>query len=107
MTTKNPKIAAFICLAIAVMMMGACHKKVNSKEVNIKLDSLSVNGKSLIEQDLSKETGVYFVKAHLRKKIVTIVFDSTLQTSAQLFALLEKKGYKTEVTMPPVPDKDK
>jgi copper chaperone CopZ len=107
MKMKNANIAAFFCLAIAVMILSGCQNKANSKEINIKLDSLSVNGKSLIEQDISREKGVYFVKAHLRKKIVTIVYDTTLQTPDQLFALLEKKGYKTEVTLPPVPDKDK
>ena len=107
MKLKNAKIAAFFWLAIAVMILGGCQNKANSKEINIKLDSLSVNGKSLIEQDISRENGVYFVKAHLRKKIVTIVYDTTLQSREQLFALLEKKGYKTEITTPPVPDKDK
>lgn len=105
---KITKITALFLIALTCVLISACkNKNVNSKEINIKLDSLSVNGKSLIEQDVAKEAGVYFVKAHLRKKIVTIVYDTTLQNISRLMGLLEKKGYKTELTLPPVPDKDK
>jgi copper chaperone CopZ len=97
------------CVFLTVLLIfSACKNKgVNTKEINIKLDSLSINGKSLIEKDIAKENGVFFVKAHLRKQIVTIVYDTTKENINQLIGKLEKMGYKTKITHPPVPEDNK
>lgn len=76
------------------------NKTIASKEINFKLDSLSVNGKAVIERDLAKEKGVVFVKAHLRKQIVTVVYDTTMGSKENLSGALEKMGYKAELTGP-------
>lgn len=101
---KNLKIIAFCLFSLVFLMnIGCKNKNVNTKEINLKLDSLSLNGKSNIEQNLAKENGVIFVKAHLRKQVVTIVYDTTKENIVTLMGALEKMGYKTQVTMPPVP----
>jgi copper chaperone CopZ len=85
--------------SLAIVINTACENKtIASKEINFKLDSLSVNGKAIIEQNLAKENGVIFVKAHLRKQVVTIVYDTTIESKDKLVGALEKMGYKTELT---------
>ena len=50
--------------------------------------------------ELSKENGVIAVKAHLRKKFVTINYDSTKVNKDKLITDLENLGFKTEFTKP-------
>ena len=101
---KILKHILYFMFLLTFLINTACkNKNINSKEINLKLDSLSLNGKSSIEHNLAKVNGVYFVKAHLRKKVVTIVYDTTKESINTLRGSLEKMGYKTEITMPPVP----
>lgn len=89
--------------SLAFFINTACKNNAGpSKEINIKIDSLSENGKSLIEQNLAKENGVISVKAHFRKRIITIVYDTTKESKDKLVGMLEKMGYKTELTGPVV-----
>ncbi|HNW89259.1 MAG TPA: hypothetical protein PKN48_06320 [Bacteroidales bacterium] len=98
---KKANIILFCFISLALMFNTACkNKTIASKEINFKLDSVSVNGKAVIERDMAKEKGVIFVKAHLRKQVVTIVYDTTMGSSENLKGTLEKMGYKAELTGP-------
>jgi len=73
----------------------ACNSKSGAtKEISIKIENLNQPGKVLIDQNLSRENGVVSVTAHLKKKIVTIVYDTTKETQAQLIDKLGKLGFK-------------
>ena len=95
----------FLIFAAFVMMTaGGCrHSTLAGKEINIKLDSLSLAGKKSIESDLAKETGVLYVKVHLKKQVVTIIFDSVNGDQKQLLSALQKMGYQTTLTAPVLP----
>ncbi|HOV11465.1 MAG TPA: hypothetical protein PLL90_06860 [Bacteroidales bacterium] len=95
----------FLISAAVVMMtaVGCRHSTLAGKEINIKLDSLSLNGKEAIENNLAKETSVLYVKAHLKKQVVTIIFDSVKGDQNQLMSALQKMGYQTALTGPVVP----
>ena len=85
-----------ICLIIASfsLNMGCGKKHDATKEINIRIENLNEPGKVLIEQNMARENGVISVKAHLKKKIVTIVYDTTKETQAQLIDKLGKLGFK-------------
>ncbi len=85
-----------ICLIIASFYLNtACSSKHDAnKEINIRIENLNEPGKVLIEQNMARENGVISVKAHLKKKIVTIVYDTTKETQAQLIDKLGKLGFK-------------
>ncbi|HOY30588.1 MAG TPA: hypothetical protein PKW80_01795 [Bacteroidales bacterium] len=94
-----------VCLftLVIVFSMGCKNKNLACKEINFQLDTLSKNGKATIEHKLSRESGVLYVKAHLKKKVVTIVFDTIIGNQSQLAGTLEKMGYVARLTGPVIP----
>jgi copper chaperone CopZ len=91
---KNVITYAFCLTILIIFLNSACHGPVNTpQEISIKLDTLSENGKANIEKNLSKQEGVTFVKAHLRKKLLEIKYDSVKITRKKLFEEVEKLGY--------------
>jgi copper chaperone CopZ len=69
-------------------------------DISIKVDTLCEKGKAIIEDSLIKYDGIVAVKAHMRKKIVSISYDSTKENKDKLVAALERLGFKTEFTKP-------
>jgi len=97
---KKVIIILFCFFSMASLINSGCKNKTTAnKEVNFKVDSLSVNGKANIEQILAKENGVIFVKAHLRKQVVTIVYDTIIASKNKFAGVLENMGYKVESTV--------
>jgi copper chaperone CopZ len=100
---KNAGILTLCMLSIVFMINTGCKSKSKANsyaEISIKVDTFCEKGKAKIEEALSKEEGVIAVKAHLRKQIVTINYDSTKVNKDKLVAALEKSGFKTEFTKP-------
>lgn len=84
---------------MAVVPFAGCKQHINTgKEISIRVDSFGEAGKQAIEKDLSGQDGVMAVKAHLRKKIVTITYDTTKINKDKLVAEIEKVGFRTEFT---------
>jgi len=79
---------------LSIVNSGCAKKSTTNTQIEIKIDTLSEQGKATIEKNLMTENGVSFVKAHLRKKVVTIVYDTTLKTKASLESKLQALGYK-------------
>jgi len=102
-TMKTLHIILISAIFIMMTAVGCRHSTLAGKEINIKLDSLSLNGKNSIESNLAKETGVLYVKAHLKKQVVTIIFDSVKGNQDQLMSALQKMGYQTTLTAPVTP----
>jgi len=104
-TQTMKKLHIILLSAIFIMMtaVGCRQNTLAGKEINIKVDSLSLNGKKSIESNLAKETGVLYVKAHLKKQVVTIIFDSVKGNQDQLMSALQKMGYQTTLTGPVTP----
>jgi len=98
---KNAVILTLCLISLVFIVNTGCKSKCKNKnysEISIKVDTLCEKGKAKIEDALSKEEGVVAVKAHLRKKFVTINYDSTKVNKDKLVADLEKLGFKTEFT---------
>jgi len=100
---KNLIILTLCLLSLVFIVNTGCKSKSKNKnysELSIKVDTLCEQGKAKIEDELSKENGVIAVKAHLRKKFVTINYDSTKVNKDKLITDLENLGFKTEFTKP-------
>ena len=98
---KNAVVITLCLLSLVFTVNTGCkskNKNKNYSELSIKVDTLCEKGKAKIEDALSKENGVIAVKAHLRKKFVTINYDSTKINKDKLIADLENIGFKTEFT---------
>ncbi len=65
-------------------------------EFKVKTFFHCVNGKTLIERELSKIEGIYSVSANLETKVVTIKYDETKLRKENLIAAIENVGYYTE-----------
>ena len=90
---------------LIILLISACTITIScknnskpTKEISISIDTLYPEGKMMIERDLMTEQGVVFVKAHLRKKIITIVYDTTANTKEQLMRKIETLGFKCEAS---------
>lgn len=94
-------------LAICLIMMmltpalGFAQNNDVIKEEKIKVNFHCANGKTLIEKELVKETGVKEVVADLETKIVTIKYVDGKTNRDKLVAAIEKIGYTTEFTKDP------
>ena len=69
-----------------------------TQEVKIKTFFDCANGKATIEKELLKMPGVTKVDADLNSKMVTISFDPNQMSKVRLNSVIERAGYKTELT---------
>jgi len=96
-------IMTLCVLTVVFTFNTSCKNKIkktenNNVEIAIKVDTLCEKGKAIIEDSVSKYEGVVSVKAHLRKKIINVTYDSIKENKNKLVGTLEKLGFKTEFT---------
>ncbi len=91
-----------IALLSFVLFISFCAKSYaqapKTEVVKIKTEFFCGEGKAKIEKEVGQYPGVSKVVADLETKLVTVTFDPNQMSKVRLNSIIEKAGFKTELT---------